>query len=143
MTSFVLLALLLFAPPPPVTMDQVKAEPNLERRARLAIDFAVAQERAAETAYDGGDMVASGATLKAMADAMTIAQESLAATGKKAGRNPAPYKYGEQRSRELLVRLGDLERKMDSSEREAISAPMAKVQEIHDAWFEGIMGKSK
>jgi hypothetical protein len=47
------------------------------------------------------------------------------------------------RSRELLVRLSDLERKMDAGERDLIAGVKNKVQEIHDAWFEGIMGRTK
>jgi hypothetical protein len=46
-------------------------------------------------------------------------------------------------SRELLIRLGDLEQRMDVGERGPIDRVKAKVQEIHDAWFEGIMGKKK
>ena len=44
---------------------------------------------------------------------------------------------------ELLIRLGDLEQKMDSTERGLIASLKAKVQEMHDAWFEGIMGRKK
>jgi hypothetical protein len=142
-TSVLVLLLLLFAPPPPASLEQVKAEPNLERRAKNAIDYAAIAEKLAENAYSSGDTSQAAALLEAAAEAMAIARESLVASGKKPGRSPGPYKYGEQRSRELLVRLGDLERKMDSEERKMVEAPMAKVQEIHDAWFEGIMGKSK
>ena len=134
---------LLLAPPPPSSLDQVKAEPNPERRAKLAIDFAVITERGAETAYANGDSDATGAMLKTVSQAMEIARDSLTASGKKPGRSPGTYKYGEQRSRELLVRLGDLARKMDAAERDLIETPMATIQEIHDAWFEGIMGKNK
>lgn len=143
MTSWFVLLFMLFAPPPPATLEQVRSEASPERRARLAIDFAAASEKAAEASYSSGDLTATTSALKATSDAMEIAQQALAATGKKPSRSPGPYKYGEQRSRELLVRMGDLERKMDGSERESIEAPMAKVQEIHDAWFEGIMGKNK
>ena len=38
---------------------------------------------------------------------------------------------------------GDLEQKMDSSERSVIAGVKAKVQELHDAWFEGIMGRKR
>lgn len=134
---------LLLAPPPPASLDQVKAEPNPERRAKIAIDYAVVSEKNAEAAYAKGDLDTTGAMLKTTAEALQIARDSLTASGKKPGRNPGTYKYGEQRSRELLVRLGDLERKMDAGERELITAPMATMQEIHDAWFEGIMGKNK
>jgi hypothetical protein len=134
---------LLLAPPPPSSLDQVKAEANPERRAKLAIDYAVVTEKGAEAAYAKGDLDATGAMLKTTAQTMEIARDSLAASGKKPGRSPGTYKYGEQRSREMLVRLGDLERKMDDSERELIAMPMATIQEIHDTWFEGIMGKNK
>jgi len=134
---------LLLAPPPPVSLEQVKAEPNPERRARLAIDYAAATERNAEAAYAKGDLDATGAMLRNTSQAMEIARDSLIASGKKPGRNPGAYKYGEQRSQELLVRLGDLERKMDEAERQVIEGPVAAIQEIHDAWFEGIMGKNK
>jgi hypothetical protein len=142
-TSALVFLLLLFAPPQPSSLQQVQAEPNPERRARFAIDYAVVAEKLAETAYSDGEMNQAAAMLKTAADAMSIAQESLAATGKKPGKSPAPYKYGEQRSRELLVRLGDLGRKMDAEERKMVEEPMARVQDIHDTWFEGIMGKSK
>jgi len=32
---------------------------------------------------------------------------------------------------------------MDSDERNILEGPKMIVQEIHDAWFEGIMGKKK
>ncbi len=137
------LLFLLLAPPPPASLDQVKAEPNPERRAKIAIDYAVVSEKNAEAAYAKGDLDATGAMLKTTAEALQIARDSLTASGKKPGRSPGTYKYGEQRSRELLVRLGDLERKMDADERELITGPMATMQEIHDTWFEGIMGKNK
>jgi hypothetical protein len=41
------------------------------------------------------------------------------------------------------VRLGDLEKRMDADERPVIEGPRTKVQQIHDAWFEGIMGKKR
>jgi hypothetical protein len=32
---------------------------------------------------------------------------------------------------------------MDADERHLVEGPRAKIQEIHDAWFEGIMGKKR
>jgi hypothetical protein len=141
-TTFLLL-FLLFAVPPPASLDQVKAEPNAERRARLAIDFAVACEKNAEAAYAKGDLDATGTQLKMMAESMEIAKASLSASGRTPGRNPTPYKYAEQKSQELLTRLRDLDQRMDAEEREIVAAPRAKVQETHDEWFEGIMERKK
>lgn len=138
-----LASVLLAAAPAPPTFEQIKADPNPEHRARLAIDFAIATEREAEAAYTSNDLVLVAGQLKTVQEAVELADSSFDASGKKAGRNPGPYKYAEQRSRELLVRLSDLQRKMDAEEREMIDPPLASVQKIHDAWLEGIMGRKK
>ena len=83
------------------------------------------------------------AELKNVEESMEAAQEAFVASRKTPGRNPGPYKYAELRSRELLIRLGDLEQKMDSRGEALSTTSKAKVQEMHDAWFEGIMGRKK
>ena len=144
MTSLFLI-FLLWGPPPPASLDQVKAEPGAEHRARLAIDYAAVaiMETNAEAAYAKGDLDATSAELKNVEESFDTARDSFVSSHKTPGRNPGPYKYAEMRSRELLNRLADLEHKMDSSERDLITGVKAKVQEIHDAWFEGIMGRTK
>jgi hypothetical protein len=49
----------------------------------------------------------------------------------------------ELESHQLLNRLADLQNKLDSSEKSVLDGPIMKIQEIHDAWFDGIMGKKK
>jgi hypothetical protein len=139
-----LLALfLLLAPPSPSSLDQVKADPNPDHRAKAAIDYASVAEKNAEAAYAKGDTQSVEAELRNVEESMEAAQEALVASHKTPGRNPGPYKYAELHSRELLIRLGDLEQRMDSSERSGIAGVRAKVQEMHDAWFEGIMGRKR
>ena len=138
-----LVLFLMMAPPAPLSLDQVKADPNPDHRAKLAIDYASVAEKNAETAYVKGEMQNVEAELKNVGESLDAAQEALVASHKTPGRNPGPYKYAELHSRELLIRLGDLEQKMDSSERRLIADLKAKVQEMHDAWFEGIMGRKK
>ena len=142
MTSLFLL-FLLWGPPPPATLDQVKAEPSAEHRARLAVDYAAVAEKNAEAAYAKGDLDATSVQLKNVAESLETARDSFVSSHKTPGRNPGLYKYAEMRSRELLIRLADLEHKMDSGERDLITDVKGKVQEIHDAWFEGIMGRTK
>lgn len=137
----ILTLLLLFAQPAPLNLDQIRADSNPEHRAHSAIEYAGMAERNAEAAYTRGEMPGVAAELKNMVDAVELARVSLEQTGKTAMRHPAPYKFGELRTQEMLVRLGDLERKMDAEERAVVEAPKAKVQEIHDAWFDGIMRK--
>ena len=134
---------LLLAAPPPTSLDQIKADPNPDHRAKEAIDYASVAEKNAEAAYVKGDMQSVAAELKDVAGSIDAAQEAFVAGHRTPGRNPGPFKYAEMRSRELLIRLSDLERKMDSSERNVVVDTRAKVQEMHDAWFEGIMGRKK
>jgi hypothetical protein len=129
--------------PPPSSLDQVKAEPNAERRARAAIDYAAMAEKNAEAGFDKGDTAGVESGLKNVEASFDLAKEAFAASGKTPGRNPGPFKYAEVHSRELLIRLGDLEQRMDASDRELVERVKGKIQEIHDAWFEGIMGKKK
>lgn len=142
MTSLFMLFLLL-AQPAPSSLEEVKAEANPEHRARLAIDYAAAAERNAEADYAKGDAKATSVDLKNVEESLETAQESLVESHKTPGRNPGPYKYAEMRTRELLIRLSDLERRMEDEERGLIARVKARVQEIHDAWFEGIMGRTK
>jgi hypothetical protein len=139
----VLLLFMLLAAPAPSSLDQIKSDPNPDHRAKAAIDFSFVAEKNAETAYAKGEMPGVEAELKKVEESLEAAQEAFVASGKTPGRNPGPYKYAELRSRELLVRLGDLEQKMDVSERSYIESVKAKVQEMHDAWFEGIMGRKR
>jgi len=134
---------LLMAAPAPTSLDQVKADPNPDHRAKVAVDYASVAEKNAESAYARGDTPAVMAELKDVEESLEAAQEAFAAAHKTPGRNPGPFKYAELHSRELLIRLGDLEQKMDSDERGPIGRIKAKVQELHDAWFEGIMGRKK
>jgi hypothetical protein len=137
------LFLLLAAAPFPASFDQVKAEPNPERRARAAVDFAAIAEKKAESAFSNGDMKEVAAELNTMKASMELTRESLVASRKTPGRDPELYKYAELRSRELLIRLEDIERRMLVEDRELVAVPKARVQEIHDFWFEGIMGRAK
>ena len=127
----------------PSGLDQIRTDTNLEHRAKSAVEFAIQSERNAEMAYSKGDMVAVAAELKTMETAIEVARDAFLQTGRTPQRHAGPYKTAELRTQEMLIRLGDLEKRMDSDERHVLEGPRAKVQEIHDAWFEGIMGKKR
>jgi hypothetical protein len=137
------LFLLLAAAPAPTSFDQVKAEPNPERRARAAVEFAATAEKKAEAALADGEMKEVVVELKTMQESMELTRDSLVASRKTPGRDPSLYKYAELRSRELLIRLDDLERRLLVEDREVVAVPKAKVLEIHDFWFDGIMSRKK
>jgi hypothetical protein len=138
--------LLLFAATTALTLDQVKADPNPEHRAKAAVDYAVLAEREAESAAksedDNGDVKLAD-ELKNMVAAMELARDSFIAAGKTPGRQPATFKSVELRAHDILIRLADLQHKVDSDQKALLDGPIMKVQEIHDAWFEGIMGGKK
>ena len=78
-----------------------------------------------------------------MKESMEMTRNSLAASRKTPGRNPQLYKYFELRSHELLIRLEDFERRISFEDRDVVAVPKASVQEIHDFWFDGFMGRKK
>ena len=136
------LAFLLAAANAP-TLEQVRADQNAEHRAHLAIDYAAAAEKAAETANDKGDQTEVASQLHNMVAAIELARDSFAAAGKTPVRQPGSFKNAELRTHEILVRLGDFRHKVDEEQRAPIESSIMKIQEIHDVWFEGIMGKKK
>ena len=141
--TFPLVLALFMGAAAPVSLDQIKADPNPEHRARSAIEFAIATQKEAEKAYGNGDIDGVKANLGTVVAAMEMAQDSLTASHKTPGRNPGVYKFAELHSRELLVRMGDLEQRMNADERDLIAGARSKVQEIHDVWFDGIMSRKK
>jgi hypothetical protein len=121
-------------------IPELKNEPNLEKRARLALTNAESALAEARTAYAKGDLPGTAASLEEMRQSVEIAQASLVETGKDARKRSKPFKYGEGKTREMLRHIDALENTMDIDDRKLIDAPKAKVQQVHDAWLLGIMG---
>lgn len=141
--SALIAALLLLSQSATLNLDQIRAESNLDRRAKLAIEFAGSAERSAEAAYGRGEMKSVDAELKSMLEGVELARKSLQQTGKSARSHVGPYKSAELKTEEILKRLADLQRRMDADERAMVEGPKGRVQEIHDEWFDGIMSKKK
>ena len=143
MTTLLWSVLFFFASTNGPTLDQVRAENNPEHRAKAAVEYAALAERAAESANDNGDEARLTADIKSMVEAMELARDSFVAAGKTPNRQPGSFKGVEIQSHQLLHRLADLQNKMDLDQKAILDGPIMKIQEIHDAWFEGIMGKRK
>lgn len=134
---------ILFAVASSLTLDQVRADSNPEHRAKAAVEYAAIAERAAESANEAGDDARLKTEIGNMVAAMELARDSFTAAGKTPKHQPTTFKGVELRSHEILHRLSDLRDKMDSDQRAMLDGPIMKVEEIHDAWFDGIMGKKK
>ncbi len=133
-----MLASLATALPLRADLSKAKAEPNLERRARLALDNAEGQFRLASSAYKAGDWQKTVAALQEIRESVDLAYVSLRQTGK-SPRNSKHYKNLEVKTRSLLKRIEELRRSMSFEEREQL-APLAEyLQELHDVVLRSIM----
>ena len=124
-------------------LPEIKQEPNLEKRARLAVDNAgVAFERA-KSDYAAGKIEETGKALEEMQASIELARDSLHATGKNARRSPKHFKYAEKETQGLLRKIDGLENAMYVEDRKLIEGPKAKVEEVHDQWLHELMSGKK
>jgi hypothetical protein len=129
-------------PLPAADLKDIQNEPNLERRAHLALDYADSAFSLAKEAYAAGNVAKTSEELLQMQSGVEAAQSALEATGKDARRHAKPFKLAETQTRDLLRRLEGLANSMAFDDRKIIEGPKAKVQEVHDQWLdEIILGK--
>src|SRR6185312_10036484 len=102
---------------PAADLQPAKNEPNLEKRSRLALSNADVALSEAREAYAVQNLKTTESKLGEVRESVELAQTALAATGKKPGKSPGPYKYAETKSRELLRRLEGLKQEMDATDR--------------------------
>jgi len=125
-------------------LPEAKGEPNLERRAKLALENADASLTGARDAYAKQDLERTANQLKEVEESLELARESLAETGKDPRRRPKAFKSGEGRTRELIRRMDSLENAMDLDDRTLLAGAKAKLREVHEEWLLGIMtGRKK
>lgn len=124
-------------------LQTIKNEPNPEKRVHLALAYADNALTEARYSYRDGDTRGTELKLAQVQQAVELAQSALSSSGKKPGRSPGPFKYAETKSRELLRRIHSLKDEMDASDRGMIEPVQNKVQEIHDAWLDGILTHAK
>jgi len=105
-TAILMLALLA---PPPASLDKVRAEPKLEKRSELAIDYAgTAVARARKTVSESGSRTELDSALKETVEACQLALDALRETGKRPNKLSRQYKRAEMRTRQFVKELTDL-----------------------------------
>ncbi|MGO9230598.1 MAG: hypothetical protein ACLQKA_15515 [Bryobacteraceae bacterium] len=125
-------------------LAQVRAEPNLEKRARLALDESDAALASARSDYQQGDNDRVAADAAKIAESADLALLSLDQTGKDPRKSFRWFKYAEIRTRGLLRKLDTFERDMSFADRPAIEKARNEVQQVHDRLLQGLMeGKPK
>jgi hypothetical protein len=140
----ILMMTLLLAPAAAADLAAIQAEPNLEKRARKALDNADAALKAAREAYlDKGDLTETRKALDEIEESVALASKSLYDTGKDPFKKSKHFKRAEIRTRKLLRRLSDFREQMSVLDRDEIDKVRASVQKIHDDLLAGIMGQKK
>jgi hypothetical protein len=139
----VLLAASLLAAPIRADLASVKAEPNLERRARKALENADQALKAAQEAYRNGDAKQTEAAFDELGESVVLANDSLKQTGKNPRRSPRHFKNAEIKTRALLRRLEDFRPQMSPDDRDSLDKAQAAVQKVHDELLTGIMGEKR
>jgi len=138
---FTLPILLLLAPAIPLHADltQAQAEPNLEKRSKLALDNAAAALKSARTAYADGETNKVQTLLTEVGQSVDLAQSSLQQTGKNPRKSPKYFKRAEIETRALLKKVEAFQDEMNVSDRPMLDALRGKVQQVHDDLLMGIM----
>ena len=134
---------LLAAVPALADLTAARAEPNLEKRSRKALENAEKALNAARQAYKNGDLDKADATLAEVGESVTLADECLKQTGKNPARSPKHFKQAEIKTRALLRHLNDFREHMGVDDRETIDKVRAVIDQINQELLLGIMGGKK
>ena len=128
----------------PADLDPARAEPNLEKRSKLALDNAVAALKEAREAYNAGDMQKVTAKASEVQESAEMAFTSLVKTGKDPRKSPKWFKRAEIETRDLLRSIETLEHDMSFDDRVILEKAKERVQQVHDDLLKGLMeGKRK
>ena len=136
--------MLLCGLPLAADLAQVRAEPNLEKRSRAALELADRSLKASRQAYSAGNVPEAAALLDEVAQSVELAEASLKATHKDPIKSPKHFKYAEIKTVELLRKIEAFSQDMSVDDRPMLEKVKETVQEAHDRLLQGIMmGKKK
>ncbi len=144
-TAWMALAVgLMVASAPAAGLKDVMAEPNLEKRSKLALENAETAFQAARSSYDAGNTAAATESLREVQESIEVAYAALQETGKDPRKSPKWFKRAELETRDLLRRLDSFQQAMSFQDRASVDPIKAKVQQVHDDLLMGLMeGKHK
>lgn len=125
-------------------LDAVRAEANLEKRSKLALDNAASALRSAREAYQAGDTATVTVKTDEIGESVDLAYNSLTETGKNPRKSPKWFKHAEMETRELTRRLEDFAQQMNYNDRAILDKIRARVEQVHDELLTGLMeGRKK
>lgn len=125
-------------------LKKAMAEPNLEKRSRLALENAKTAYQAARDAYQKGDLEQVQAFANEIEQSVDLAYQSLDQTGKNPRSSPRYFKMAEQETSQLARRIEGFQEEMSYTERPILDKLKARVLQVHDDLLLGLMeGKRK
>jgi hypothetical protein len=125
-------------------LKKALAEPDLEKRSKLALDNAFAAYQTARDDYQKGEMEQVRASIDEIGKSVDLAYRSLNETGKNPRRSPKWFKSAELTTRDLVRRLMSFQDQMSYADRSLLDAVKERVQQVHDELLLGLMeGKRK
>jgi hypothetical protein len=134
--------MLLLAGTLQASLQEAKAEPNLEKRSRLALDNAEQALTEARAAYAKGDNAQVEARATEIRESVELAETSLHQTGKNPRRSPG-FKHAEIVTRDLLRRLETFQQEMSAADRPLLDGVKGEVQQAHDHLLLGVLGSKE
>jgi len=120
-------------------LKQARAEPNLEKRAKLALENAVAKLQEARDVYQKDDNTAVTADAAEIQESVDLAYASLNETHKDPRRSPKWFKYAEIQTRDLLRKLETFQQEMNFQDRPLLDKVKEDVQKVHEKLLLGLM----
>ena len=136
-------AALVWAAKPPASLDEVQREPDLEKRADLALEFARPAVNRKLKAYEAGQPAEAKQILDSIVKAAVMAQEALEETGKHARSKPKHFKRAEIDTRKLLRDLQSAQRQLTFDERPDLDPAIETVEKINRQLLFDIMESKK
>lgn len=140
MTRVLLSLMLCSLPAGAADLASIRSDPNLEKRAGLAMDYAMQRVDAAREAGAAGKTAEATADLEEVGGAAELVRESLKQTGKNASKSPKHFKKAELNARKLLRRLDTLIQDLSVEDREPAEKVRLRVRKVQEALLLDIMG---
>ena len=124
-------------------LKRALAEPDLERRSRLALENAKSAYDVLREAYNKGETQKVAEAARELEESVDLAGVSLKATGKNPRKNPKYFKSAEILTRDLLRRVEGFQRDMSFDDRAVMDPARTKLQQVHDEILIGLMEGKK
>ena len=126
-----------------IDLAAVRNEPNLEKRAYLALDNANASIDRAKTAYNAEKYAESHKLVAEVLESVELCQESLKADGRDPAKDRKQFKKVELKTSALIKRLNNFKMEVSVEDHPVIEKTISRLETINEEILEGLFSKRK